>query len=237
MSDSAQSSRQAKLHDHHDQFEIIDETDERKESSSFHGINGGEDSIKNPGYGGGGGGYQGGYGAPSQPAVNPEIQQWFQSVDRDRSGQINWQELQSALINGQGENFSDQACKLMVGMFDTDRNGTIGLTEFQLLYNYINQWLAVFRNYDRDRSGSIEEGELGHAFQQMGFSFSPEFVRFLITKSDFKNHRCMSVDQFIVACVQIQRYTDAFRARDKEMKGVITLAFEDYLNIAISCLI
>lgn len=123
----------------------------------------------------------------------------------------------------------------MVGMFDTDRNGTIGLNEFQLLYNYINQWLTVFKNYDRDRSGTIEEYELAQAFHQMGFQFSPEFVKFLIVKSDFKNHRRMSVDQFIVACVQIQRYTEEFRTRDKEMRGVITLAFEDFLNIAINC--
>lgn len=167
--------------------------------------------------------------------MNPEIQRWFETVDRDRSGQINWQELQSALINGQGENFSDQACKLMIGMFDTDKNGTVSLNEFQLLYNYINQWLAVFKNYDRDRSGSIEEHELVQAFHQMGFRFSPEFVRFLIHKSDYKNHRQMSVDQFIVACVQIQRYTEEFRSRDRELKGVITLAFEDFLNIAINC--
>jgi hypothetical protein len=46
------------------------------------------------------------------------------------------------------------------GMFDRDRSGTIDINEFQLLYNYINQWLATFRTYDRDGSGHIEETEL-----------------------------------------------------------------------------
>ena len=45
------------------------------------------------------------------------------------------------------------------------------------------------------------------ALQQMGFRFSPEFVKFLVSKSDFKTHSQMSVDQFIVVCVQIQRFT------------------------------
>ncbi|KAJ8941401.1 hypothetical protein NQ314_010401 [Rhamnusium bicolor] len=192
----------------------------------------------NPGFGGGGNsGYPGGGGYPGygQAPINPEVQQWFQAVDKDRSGQITWEELQTALINGKGENFSSTACKLMIGMFDTDRNGSIGINEFQLLYNYINQWLAVFKNYDRDHSGSIEEHELGLAFQQMGFRFSQEFVKFLIEKSDLKNHREMSVDQFVVVCIQIQRFTEAFRARDKELKGVITLAFEDFLSIALNC--
>jgi Ca2+-binding EF-hand superfamily protein len=49
---------------------------------------------------------------------------------------------------------------LCPGMFDRDRSGTIDVNEFQLLYNYINQWLAAFRTYDRDSSGHIEEPEL-----------------------------------------------------------------------------
>lgn len=123
----------------------------------------------------------------------------------------------------------------MISMFDTDHTGTIGIHEFQLLYNYINQWLAVFKNYDRDQSGSIEESELSQAFQQMGFRFSNEFVRFLVNKCDVKTHTKMSVDQFIVACIQIQRFTEAFKAKDREMKGVITLGFEEFLSIALDC--
>ncbi|EFA11122.1 peflin [Tribolium castaneum] len=190
-------------------------------------------------YGNPGSGYQGypGGAAPGygQGAATPDVQQWFNTVDKDRSGQINWQELQSALINGQGKNFSDVACKLMIGMFDRDKTGTIDINEFQQLFAYINQWLAVFKNYDRDQSGHIEEPELAQALQQMGFKFSPDFVKFLIAKSDLQNHKQMSVDQFIVLCVQIQRFTEAFRSRDSEMKGVITIGFEDFLSVAINC--
>nr|XP_023011802.1 peflin [Leptinotarsa decemlineata] len=176
-----------------------------------------------------------GYPGGQPPAISPEVQGWFQAVDKDRSGQISWEELQAALINGQGEHFSPTSCKLMISMFDTDRTGTIGINEFQLLYNYINQWLGVFKNYDRDQSGSIEEPELAQAFQQMGFRFSEDFVKFLIVKSDLKNHQKMSVDQFIVACIQIQRFTEAFREKDKELKGEITVTFEEFLGIALNC--
>ncbi|KAJ8975138.1 hypothetical protein NQ317_015272 [Molorchus minor] len=155
-----------------------------------------------------------GVGRPS-PAVDPQVQQWFYTIDKDRSGQINWEELQAALVNGQGQNFSSAACKLMIGMFDTDHTGTIDVNEFQLLFGYINQWLSVFKNYDRDSSGSIEEAELAQAFQQMGFRFSPEFVKFLISKSDLKNHKQITVDQFIVTCIQIQRLQKPFEERIK----------------------
>lgn len=46
------------------------------------------------------------------------------------------------------------------GMFDKDRNGQINLDEFDKLYTYVNQWLAVFKTYDTDQSGFIDEGEL-----------------------------------------------------------------------------
>lgn len=97
------------------------------------------------------------------------MQRWFTAVDRDHSGKINATELQSALVNAQGKHFSDIACQLMIGMFDHDKNGTIDVTEFQQLYAYINQWLTVFKNYDRDQSGHIEEAELAQGKQYQFF--------------------------------------------------------------------
>lgn len=49
--------------------------------------------------------------------IHPDVQRWFSTVDKDRSGQITATELQSVLANGQGGTFSDTACKLMIGMF------------------------------------------------------------------------------------------------------------------------
>lgn len=116
-----------------------------------------------------------------------------------------------------------------------DRSGTIDIYEFEKLFQYINQWLSVFKAYDRDQSGAIEEQELSQALGQMGFRFSPQFVQFLIGVNDPGNRREISVDQFIVLCVKIQRFTDAFRQRDTQQQGVITIGFEDFLGIALNC--
>lgn len=69
----------------------------------------------------------------------------------------------------------------------------------------------------------------------MGFRFSPEFINFLVKKSDPQNHKEVSVDQFIVLCVQVQRFTEAFRQRDTQQNGTITIGFEDFLTVAIGC--
>lgn len=175
----------------------------------------------------------GGYQQGQQAQVSPEVQNFFAQVDKDRSGKINSQELQQALVNGKGQQFSDQACSLMISMFDADRSGTIDVYEFEKLFNYINQWLSCFKAYDRDSSGAIEEAELGQALSQMGFRFSPQFVQFLIGING--NSREIAVDQFIVLCIKVQRFTDAFRQRDTQQQGIISIGFEDFLGIALAC--
>jgi peflin len=120
-------------------------------------------------------------------------------------------------------------------MFDLDRSGTIDVQEFDKLFNYVNQWLNCFKAYDRDQSGAIEEAELFQALAQMGFRFSQQFVQFLISINDPVNRREISVDQFIVLCVKVQRFTDAFRQKDTQQSGVITIGFEEFLSIALNC--
>lgn len=73
------------------------------------------------------------------------------------------------------------------------------------------------------------------ALGQMGFRFTPNFIKFLVSKSDTKEHKEVSVDQFIVLCVQIQRFTEAFRSRDTQQNGTITINFEDFLTVALDC--
>lgn len=84
------------------------------------GAYGGGGYAAPPGMAGNGGG---GFGAPgggyppmgAPQGVSPETQRLFEMVDRDRSGKISHTELKAALINGKGEQFSDNACKLMIG--------------------------------------------------------------------------------------------------------------------------
>ncbi len=45
-------------------------------------------------------------------------------------------------------------------MYDKNASGSIDVSEFQQLFNAINQWKGVFQGYDKDKSGSIEQAEL-----------------------------------------------------------------------------
>ncbi|XP_055319195.1 peflin isoform X2 [Sitodiplosis mosellana] len=180
-------------------------------------------------------GNYGGYAPPPAsgiPGISPDVERMFNAVDTDRSGKITPKELQSALQNGKGQNFSNRCCSLLVSMFDTSNGGSVDIHQFNKMYEYINQWLNIFKTYDRNASGLIDDQELNQAFSQMGFNFSPNFTKMLTSKSNDRKE--VSVDEFIVLCVTIQRLTEAFRVRDTQHNGMISIAFEDFLNIVLT---
>lgn len=92
-------------------------------------------------------------------------------------------------------------------MFDKGQKQAIDIFEFQALFNYVNSWLGVFKGFDQDNSGTIQEDELTCAFTKMGYRFSPEFIRFLLARYDKSQLNSITVDQFIVLCVQVQKFT------------------------------
>jgi len=55
-----------------------------------------------------------GWGGPP-PGIDPNVYQWFLTVDADRSGRINMTELQQALVNANWTHFNPETCRLMIG--------------------------------------------------------------------------------------------------------------------------
>jgi len=158
--------------------------------------------------------------------------EWFNGVDTDGSGQIEATELQKALVNGDYSNFSEEACRMMIDMFDTDKTGQINVNEFGALFTFIQQWKATYESHDVEKRGKLNVTEFTAAIEQMGFRFSPTFVNNLVTKYS-PRERMVSLDNFIVAQVQIKRLTDSFRKRDSQMNGQATMAYEDFMGIAL----
>merc|ERR1712244_114677 len=77
--------------------------------------------------------------------------------------------------------------------------------------------------------GYIEFNELTQAFQQMGYRFTPPVVQNLLAKYDSRTRR-LTLDNFMVACVQIKRLADGFRSRDRQMQGTATIQYEDCIG-------
>jgi len=204
-----------------------------------------------PQYGSGGyappGGQPGGFSAhrpPPGPPPNadPQLWQWFSSVDADRSGAITAEELQTALVNGDWTPFDLDTVKMLMSIFDTDRSGTIGFAEFTGLWKYIKDWQGVFRHFDRDRSGSIDGGELDAALKQFGFNLSPALMHLLLSKYASAPLRAqpgapppgVTFDRFVRACVVIKTLTESFQRLDTQRSGYVQLNYDQFMHTVLS---
>lgn len=160
--------------------------------------------------------------------------QVFQGVDRDRSGQITANELGPALSNGTWTPFNPETIRMMIGMFDQDRSGSINFQEFQSLWKYITDWQNCFRGFDRDNSGSIDKRELTSALTSFGYRLSDRFTDLLIKKFDRQSRGTIAFDDFIQCCVVLHTLTASFRQFDTDCDGWITLGYEQFISLVFS---
>jgi len=188
------------------------------------------------------GGYPGGPAQQQRPAwaqgyynqLTPQelsnLQAWFTSVDRDRSGYITAQELASANFNG--HRFSLDTASVLVKVFDLDRNGNIGFYEYASLHKFIVSMQGAFYHFDRDRSGSLELHELDAALRQGGFTFSPQIVHSIGARFA-QGARGLNMEQFIRMSAVLGRIRSNFERRDPQRRGYISISFEDLVLLVV----
>jgi Ca2+-binding EF-hand superfamily protein len=174
------------------------------------------------------------YGQQQQDPQQQFLWGIFQKVDKDRSGAISVDELQQALSNGSWTPFNPETVRLMIGMFDRDRSGTINFQEFGSLWKYVTDWQQTFRNYDKDNSGSIDKNELKTALSSFGYRLSDRFYDILIRKFDRSGRGTVAFDDFIQCCVVIQTLTNSFRHYDTNKNGWISITYEQFLMLVFS---
>ncbi|XP_044140747.1 peflin [Bufo gargarizans] len=172
------------------------------------------------------------------PGVEPEAFNWFQSVDTDRSGHISLKELKQALVNSNWSTFNEDTCIMMLNMFDKTQSGRIDVFGFSALWTYLQQWKNMFQQFDRDRSGCINQTELHQALSQMGYNLSPQFIQQIMLRFSVKSaNPGLQLDRFIQICTQLQSLTEAFREKDTQRTGNVKLSYDDFLTVAVGRLL
>ena len=161
---------------------------------------------------------------------DPTHQHRRPELNSKQDSKITSKVLQNAFKRYQGRVFSDNVCKFVVRLLNLDRNGGIDVDEFEQLYFNMKVWVTSFNAYDRSRSGYLDEYGLSAALRHMEVNFSPDFIAYVISQYDEANKR-ITLDQFIMTCIQMQKFSDEFKARDEKANGVIELRHEDFLEM------
>jgi len=171
--------------------------------------------------------------APPPPNLPSQTQltQYFNRVDRNKSGTITGEELQAALSNGNDTKFNMCTVNMMIGMFDHKKTGEINLEQFGSLWRYIVDWQNCFKTFDSDKSGSINVGELRGALEGFGYTLSAPVIQMLLNKFDRTRQEAIKLDDFIQCCLVLHSVTDAFRQEDTDLDGVIQISYEKFLTM------
>ncbi|KAF3924908.1 Peflin [Orbilia brochopaga] len=185
------------------------------------------------------------------PGADPTLYPLFKAVDKDggipalsqhqsfytmiMTVSQDIKELRAALVNGDWTSFDPHTVRMMIRMFDTDRDGTIGFNEFCGLWGFLAAWRALFDRFDTDGSGNISYQEYSNALAAFGYRLSPQFVTILFKSYDKRGENAISFDLFVQSCISLKRMTEVFKKYDEDRDGYITLSFEQFLTGKIFC--
>eukprot|EP00756_Hemistasia_phaeocysticola_P014884 Hpha_TRINITY_DN15370_c1_g1::TRINITY_DN15370_c1_g1_i1::g.87368::m.87368 len=157
-----------------------------------------------------------------------QMQQWFNFVDTDRSGQLNYKELQGALKQA-GCNFSIMSTNMLLRLFDPDKSQQINFQEFCHLYQWIQAKQQAFQHFDRDRSGSLSKQECYQALQHSGFQLDQHAFEASFGAYDPDKNGTMSMTEFVGMCAYLQLALNTFQSFDPQRSGSVTIPFNQFV--------
>eukprot|EP00062_Callorhinchus_milii_P024214 gi/632983879/ref/XP_007908865.1/ PREDICTED: calpain-3 isoform X9 [Callorhinchus milii] len=178
---------------------------------------------------------------PVTDTQNNEEDKQFQKIFQQIAGedmQITAAELMSILnrvvkkYNMKTEGFTLESCRSMVALMDTDGTGKLNLMEFQHLWNKIKQWQGIFREYDNDKTGTINSYEMRTAVNAAGFHLNNQLYQ-IISMRYADEDMNLSFDSFICCLVRLEGMFRAFQAFDKDGDGIIKLSVLEWLQLTM----
>ncbi|KAJ3585550.1 hypothetical protein NHX12_014269 [Muraenolepis orangiensis] len=96
-----------------------------------------------------------------------------------------------------------EACRSMINLMDTDGSGKLGLSEFHVLWEKIKRYLTVFRQFDMDKSGTMNSYEMRRALDSAGFKLTNHLFQLIIlryTEEDLS----VDFDNFVTCLVRLE---------------------------------
>jgi Ca2+-binding EF-hand superfamily protein len=158
------------------------------------------------------------------------LQAWFQSVDRDRSGEISAPEL--AQLNFNNRLLGQEPARKLIAIFDKDRSGQINFTEYASLHQFLNTVLAQFQASERKSPGFMSVTDVPAALQAAGFTsgfnLSPSAANNVAKRFDSQKRGQLTWEDFLMLASHVALLRSVFEWSDTDRDGKITFDFESF---------
>ncbi|XP_061525464.1 LOW QUALITY PROTEIN: calpain-1 catalytic subunit-like [Phycodurus eques] len=171
-----------------------------------------------------------------------QIDAGFKSLFRQLAGpdmEISINELQTILNRIIGEQkdfktdgFTKEACRSMINFIDSDGSGMLGLVEFNVLWEKIQRYMTIFRNYDLDKSGSMNSYEMRKALESAGFKLPNHLFQLIILRYTGEDV-AVDFDNFVTCLVRLESMFKTFKIMETDADGVITLNVSQWLSLTM----
>uniref|UniRef100_A0A8C1M018 Calpain-1 catalytic subunit n=1 Tax=Cyprinus carpio TaxID=7962 RepID=A0A8C1M018_CYPCA len=151
---------------------------------------------------------------PEEPALQEsDIDEGFKALFASLAGpemEINVLKLQIILNRVVGKHkdiktdgFDKEACRGMINLLDTTGTGKLRLTDFHVLWEKIKRYLAVFRKFDLDKSGTMSSYEMRLALESAGFKLTNNLFQLIILRYA-KPDLNVDFDSFVSCLIRLE---------------------------------
>uniref|UniRef100_A0A3B5QGI8 Calpain-1 catalytic subunit n=1 Tax=Xiphophorus maculatus TaxID=8083 RepID=A0A3B5QGI8_XIPMA len=150
---------------------------------------------------------------PETKVDESQIDASFKNLFRQLAGndmEISMTELQTILNRIIGKHkdlktdgFSKEACRSMINLMDADGSGKLGLTEFHVLWEKIKRYLTIFRQFDLDKSGTMNSYEMRMALESAGFKLNNHLFQLIILRYT-EEDMSIDFDNFVTCLVRLE---------------------------------
>uniref|UniRef100_A0A6Q2XKT2 Calpain-1 catalytic subunit n=1 Tax=Esox lucius TaxID=8010 RepID=A0A6Q2XKT2_ESOLU len=130
------------------------------------------------------------------------------------------------------DGFGPEACRTMVNLMDDNGSGTLGLTEFHVLWEKIKRYVTVYSQFDLDRSGTMNSHEMRMALESAGFKLPKHLFQLIILRYA-EPDLTVDFDSFVTCLVRLETMFKTFRTLDTDADGVIQLNFSQWISMSM----
>ncbi|XP_056104218.1 calpain 1, (mu/I) large subunit a isoform X5 [Rhinichthys klamathensis goyatoka] len=125
------------------------------------------------------------------------------------------------------DGFSMESCRTMVNLLDKDGSARLGLVEFQILWNKIRKMLGIFREFDIDKSGTMNSYEMRIAVESAGFKLNNRLNQILVAR--YAENDVIDFDNFVCCLIKLESMFRTFQQLDKDGTGTADMNLSEVL--------
>ncbi|XP_077996689.1 calpain-1 catalytic subunit-like isoform X2 [Glandiceps talaboti] len=174
---------------------------------------------------------------PAQQAQEEKFKEFFFKLTGDDMEVDAWelQEILNAALRKElvaSDGFSLESCKSMVAMFDDDMSGKLGFDEFKALWRDISTWKGVFRQFDKDKSGTFSTHEMREALRAVGYRVSSRtFGALVLRYGDQK--QLVDFDSFIQCAIKLKGMFNTYAKYGGTRTTNTSMSVDDFIQITM----